>query len=83
MARGGIESLTTSLTGDLVSDAQRGRAVGVLHTASDLGSAIGPSAAYALMPWGGLRSAYWLCAVLFAVGLILTVWMIRKPTTSA
>jgi MFS family permease len=80
VARGGIESLTTSLTGDLVSEAQRGRAVGALHTASDLGSAIGPSAAYALMPWVGLRGAYWLCAVLFATGLILTVSMIRKRT---
>jgi MFS family permease len=78
VARGGIQSLATSLTGDLVSEAQRGRAVGALHTASDLGSAIGPSAAYALLPWVGLRGAYWLCAGLFAAGLILTVSIRRK-----
>jgi MFS family permease len=81
VARGGIQSLTTSLTGDLVSEAQRGRAVGALHTASDLGSAIGPSVAYALLPWVGLRGAYWLCAALFAVGLFLTVWMRHKRVT--
>jgi MFS family permease len=78
VARGGIQSLATSLTGDLVSEAQRGRAVGVLNTASDLGSALGPSVAYALLPWAGLRGAYWLCTGLFVAGLILTAWMRRK-----
>jgi len=42
-----------------------------LHTAGDLGSAIGPPAAYALMTWIGLRGVYLLCAVLFAAGLAL------------
>ena len=53
--------------------AQRGRAIGLLHTAGDLGSAIGPPAAYALMPWIGLRGVYLLCAGLFAAGLALAV----------
>ncbi len=73
VAGGSVQALVTALTGDLVSQAQRGRAIGLLHTAGDLGSAIGPPAAYALMPWIGLRGVYLLCAGLFAAGLALAV----------
>jgi predicted MFS family arabinose efflux permease len=76
IARGIIQALVASLTGDLVAQAQRGRAIGILHTAGDLGSAIGPSAAYLFLPWIGLRGAYLLCAGLFAAALIL---MLRLP----
>jgi MFS family permease len=70
---GSVQTLVTALTGDLVSQAQRGRAIGLLHTAGDLGSAIGPLAAYALIPWIGLRGVYLLCAGLFAAGLALAL----------
>jgi MFS family permease len=70
---GSVQALVTALTGDLVSQAQRGRAIGLLHTAGDLGSAIGPPAAYALMPWIGLRGVYLLCAGLYAAGLALAM----------
>jgi len=70
---GSVQALVTALTGDLVSQAQRGRAIGLLHTAGDLGSAIGPLAAYALIPWIGLRGVYLLCAGLFAAGLALAL----------
>lgn len=73
VASGSVQALVTTLTGDLVSQAQRGRAIGLLHTAGDLGSAIGPPAAYALMPWIGLRGVYLLCAGLFAAGLALVM----------
>jgi len=73
VSRGNIRSLTTTLTGDLVSHAQRGRAIGLLSTASDFGSAIGPSVAYALLPWIGLRGVYLLCAALFATSLVLAL----------
>jgi len=70
---GSVQALATALTGDLVSQAQRGRAIGLLHTAGDLGGAIGPPAAYALMPWIGLWGVYLLCAGLFAAGLAVVV----------
>lgn len=70
VASGGVQTLTTALTGDLVSQRQRGRAIGLLNTSGDLGSALGPPVAYALMPWMGLRGVYLLCAVLFATQLI-------------
>ena len=77
VAGGSIQALVTALTGDLVSQAQRGRAIGLLHTAGDLGSAIGPPAAYALIPWIELRGVYLLCAGLFAAGLVLA--MLFRP----
>jgi MFS family permease len=70
---GSVQALVMALTGDVVSLAQRGRAIGLLHTAGDLGSAIGPPVAYALMPWVGLQGVYLLCAGLFAAGLALTM----------
>jgi MFS family permease len=73
VAGGSVQALVTALTGDLVSQAQRGRAIGLLHTVGDLGSAIGPPVAYALMPWIELRGVYLLCAGLFAAGLVLAI----------
>jgi MFS family permease len=70
---GSVQSLTTTLTGDLVSPAQRGRAIGMLHTAGDFGSAIGPSIAYILLPWIGLRAVYLLCAALFLLTLMVVL----------
>ncbi len=77
IARGGIQSLTTRLTGDLVSIAGRGRAIGVLHTVGDFGSAIGPSVAYYLLPLWGLSNVYVLCAVIFGMCLVASLGMLR------
>jgi len=71
LSRGGLQSLATRLTGDLVEPAQRGRAIGLLHTAGDLGSAVGPPLAYLLLPSVGLQRVYLLCAGLFLVSLVL------------
>jgi MFS family permease len=72
---GSVQALVTALAGDLVGGAQRGRAVGLVHTFGDLGSAIGPPVAYALLPGMGLSGVYLLCAGLFAVGLMLLLWL--------
>ncbi len=66
---GSLQALATALTGDTVAPSQRGRAIGMLHTAGDFGSAIGPSIAYALLPVFGLSTMYLVCAVLFLVSL--------------
>ena len=78
VSRGSVQSLVTSLTGDLASQGQRGRAIGILHTAGDFGSAIGPSLAYALLPWVGLRGVYLLCTMLFAVSMVVTFRFSRR-----
>ena len=77
MARGGIQSLTTSLTGDLVPQFSRGRAVGALHTVGDFGSAIGPSIAYYLLPVWGLSSIFIICAAIFGLSLVTEIMLIK------
>jgi MFS family permease len=72
-----VQSLAIALTGDLVGQEQQGRAIGLLHTVGDVGSAAGPPVAYALLPTMGLDGVYLLCAGLFAVGLALVLWLLR------
>ena len=80
VAGGSVQALTTALTGDLVKQAQRGRAIGLLHTAGDLGSALGPLVAYALMSWIQLPGVYILCAVLLACGAAMALFAYRHDT---
>ncbi len=83
VASGGIQTLATALTGDLVSQDQRGRAIGLLYTAGDLGSALGPPVAYALLPWLTLTGVYGLCAALFALQLLVVLWFQSRQTQLA
>jgi MFS family permease len=73
VAGGSVQALVTALTGDLVNQEQRGQAIGLLHTAGDLGSAVAPPVAYALLPWLELSGVYLVSAGLFAIGLILAL----------
>lgn len=73
-ASGGMQSLASTLTGDLVSPAQRGRAIGLLHTVGDAGSAVGPPLAYALMPLVSISGVYFACAALFLAGIVLAAY---------
>ena len=71
VAGGSIQALMTTRTGDLVDQVHRGRAIGNLHTAGDLGSALGPITAYALLSWMSLNGLFLICAVLFCLGACL------------
>jgi MFS family permease len=75
-AGGGVQTLVTALAGDMAGKAQRGRSIGLLYTAGDLGSALGPPVAYALLPILELSGVYLLCAGLFALGAVLA-WRYR------
>lgn len=75
---GSVQTLVTALTGDLVIEAQRGRAIGLLHTAGDLGSALGPITAYALLPWIQLTGVYILCAGVLTFGAVMALWVFRS-----
>jgi MFS family permease len=77
IAGGSVQALVSARTGDLVDQAQRGKAIGLLHTAGDLGSALGPVTAYLLLRWIGLSGVYILGAGLFAVGAVLALRMYR------
>ncbi len=70
---GSVQALVVALTGDLASQTQRGHAIGLVHTVGDLGSAVGPPVAYALLPGIGLHGVYLLCAGLFVAELMLVL----------
>jgi MFS family permease len=85
LSTGSLQSVTSALTGDLVAPEQRGRAIGLVHTAGDLGSALGPMIAYALLPWLGLPIVYLLCAMLFAAQVAPVLWVrgVLRPASLA
>jgi MFS family permease len=67
-----VQAMVITLAGDLADEVRRGRAIGLIYTVGDLGSAVGPPVAYALLPGIGLGGVYLLCAGLFVGGLLLT-----------
>lgn len=71
---GCLQTLAAAVVGDVVLPAQRGKAVSLLYTCGDLGSALGPAAAYAVMPCIGLSGAFMFCAAMFLAGIPITVW---------
>ena len=73
IAGSSLQTLTTAVAGDAVDEAFRGRAIGLLHTSGDLGSALGPLSAYALLPWIGLTGVYIICAGLFLLGFLISL----------
>ena len=75
---GGNQSLSTAIVGDLSSERERGRRLGLLFTIGDLTSAVGPPLAYALIPLIGLNGLYLLSGGLFAAVLLLAwQWAVR------
>ena len=73
-ASGSNQGLSTTLVGDLSDDARRGRFLGILFTAGDLGSAIGPPLAYSLLPLGPVSHIYRVCVALLGGTLLLALW---------
>ncbi|MHB1295343.1 MAG: MFS transporter [Anaerolineae bacterium] len=62
-----VPPLLLSWLGDLTANGQRGAIVGAYQTMGDLGSGLGPLAAYALADLWGLPNVYGLSALLLAV----------------
>jgi MFS family permease len=71
---GSNQSLSTALIGDLGNMGRQSRRLGVLFTAGDLASAVGPLLAYALIPWVGVRNVYWLATGLFSLMVLVALW---------
>lgn len=73
------QGLSTALMGDLSGGKRHGRSLGALYTVGDLGSAIGPMLAFAVLPVWGISVLYSLNTVLFA-GLLALAWYWVKAT---
>lgn len=71
LAYGATQALSTALLGDLSAREEYGRNVGLYNTSGDLGSAIGPLVAYALLPLTGLPAIYVGCSM---VMLVMAAW---------
>jgi MFS family permease len=67
IAMGALQTLVTALAGDHSPTGRRGQAMGLLNTVGDLGSAVGPLMAYALLPLIGLSGVFGLCALVMAL----------------
>ncbi|MBN1954089.1 MAG: MFS transporter [Anaerolineae bacterium] len=78
LAGGSTQTLVNAVIGDVADERRRGRAVGIVHTANDIGSALGPPVAYAVLPWAELRGVYFVCAALFATQFALAAWFRRR-----
>lgn len=70
VAGGGLQTISSTLPGDIAEPHQQSTSIGMIHTAGDIGSAIGPPVAYALLPWVGLPGIYLLCSGLFLFQII-------------
>lgn len=77
IAAGGVQSITTALVGDLSKGQEHGRHLGFFNIVGDLGAAVGPLLAYALLPKIELMTIYWGCGLLI---LINAFWVFRFNT---
>jgi MFS family permease len=72
---GSNQGLSTALIGDLGNFRWQSRQLGVMFTAGDLASAVGPLSAYALIPLIGVSNVYLLVA-----GLLVFVFLVILRT---
>lgn len=75
------QSLATAITGDLIKKRQ-GRALGILYTVGDLGSAIGPPLAYSLITFLPVSQLYVACALLLLLMWATAVFWVKEGNQS-
>ncbi len=68
-----LMTISTALMRETAGEARVGRAMGLLGTASALGTALGPSLGGALIPVTGWRGIFWVQVPLAVLALILAV----------
>lgn len=76
------QSMSTALIGDLGQRRRHGRYLGLLYSVGDLGSAIGPLLAFALLPLWGISGLYWFSAGLFGGLLVVAGYWNRRKTVN-
>lgn len=82
LAAGATQGLAPAIVGDRVPAVQRGRALSVIYTLGDLGSAIGPPLALGLVgaPGVPIATLYRLCAALLALTAGFAAWQAVRNT---
>lgn len=74
IAAGATQGLVPAIVGDRVPAAQRGRALSVIYTLGDLGSALGPPLALGLASSQSISLIYRLCAGLLGLTAGFAAW---------
>ena len=82
LSAGALATALAALMGDLAKADQKGRTIGGLATAGDIGSTAGPFVAYALLAILDLRWIYLLCALALASSLLATVGQGKRATNT-
>jgi MFS family permease len=82
LCSGALLAVVAALVADLVLSVKRGVSIGGLATAGDIGSAVGPLAAYGLALLFDLRWVYLACALLLGTGLLATLLQARGGADS-
>jgi len=76
---GSIPAIIPAIVGDQVGNHQQSRTLGLIFTAGDLGSALGPPFALGLIPIFSLHTIYTWCAVLYGLtALFALVFAIKE-----
>jgi len=78
LASSGAQTIAPALVGDDATAAQRGRALSVIYTLGDLGSALAPPLALALVAVLPIGTLYRLCAALLAGVAVYAVWQTAR-----
>ncbi|MGD8621614.1 MAG: MFS transporter [Anaerolineales bacterium] len=79
---GGVQALIPAFIGDQINEEHESRALGIVYTFGDFGSALGPVAALGLLERLGLNVIYRVCALLLILLAILAWIQSRQEATN-
>lgn len=75
---GGVQSLVPAVVGDQVGIARQSRVLSVVFTIGDIGSALGPPIALALIPSLGVGGVYRICGLLCGLAGVFAIYQARS-----
>jgi MFS family permease len=77
---GGTQAIVPSIIGDQIDRSEKSRAIGIVLSIGDLGSALGPPLALSLFPIIGLRNLYVIASIVFLITLIEAILFAKIET---
>ena len=76
-----LQTQVLTIVGDYSGTHQRGRALGIVATVSDIGATIGPLLGYTLLPVIGLYGVFTIAASITTLVLPLAGWVAWREYT--
>ncbi len=75
---GATHALAPSLIGDQLTTRSRSQGLGIVFSAGDLGSALGPPFALGVLAWMPLNHVYLVCGGLLLAAAVYSIWQNRR-----